>query len=140
MNNGLQLGLESAAVMQVIIALLNLRLEQLMGWQVEMERMPLLIREVHRVHAWFISATLLIFALLTWRFAGELSTGANALGIWLCAGIAGFWGLRTILQITYYSASHWRGNPGRTCIHVAALLIYAGFTTVYLAAAMLGGY
>jgi len=39
------------------------------------------------------------------------------------------------MQWFYYSASHWRGDTGRTVIHWALFLGYAGFAAVYFAAA-----
>ncbi len=127
--------IKAAAAMQFGIALLNLGLERLMGWREDMARMPLLIREVHRVHAWFISVALAIFAALTWHFAPEFAAGSNPVCRWLAGGIGIFWGVRTILQVAYYSSSHWRGRTGRTVIHVLLLFIYGGFTAVYLLAA-----
>jgi len=51
---------------------------------------------------------------------------------WLGAGIGVFWGIRTIFQVTYYSPSHWRGQPGRTAVHVLLLLCYGGMAVLYL--------
>lgn len=122
--------LRAAAAAQLGIALLNLALPKIMKWRDELNRMPLLIREVFHVHAWFISVTLVIFAVITWRFADEMTT--NAACRWLAAGIGLFWAFRTVLQLTYYSSSHWRGRPGRTAIHITLLLIYGGFAAVYV--------
>ena len=108
-NHSLSLALQAAAVLQFVIALVNLGLESILGWRAEMAQMPLLLREVHRVHSWFISVTVALFGLLTWRFAAELAAGGNPIGRWLVGGITIFWGLRTVLQVTYYSATHWRG-------------------------------
>ena len=118
-----------AAIGQALIAILNLYLVRLLHWEEPVARMPLLVREVFHVHAWFISITLTIFAVLTWRFAGDLSS--LALGRWLAGGIALFWGLRAILQVTYYSSEHWRGHPGPTAVHITLLIVYGGFTLVY---------
>ena len=98
--------LQSAAALQLGIALLNLFLVPLLKWKHALSQAPLLLREVFHVHAWFISISLTIFGLLTWRFAGELAAHTNALGGWLAAGIGIFWAIRTILQVTYYSSSH----------------------------------
>ena len=130
-SHSITLALQAAALMQFGIALVNLGLESILGWHNEMARMPLLLREVHRVHGWFISVTVAFFALLTWRFAAELAAGGNPIGRWLVGGIAAFWGLRTVLQVTYYSASHWRGKPGRTLLHLACLVAYGGLTLIY---------
>ena len=134
-NHSLSLALQAAALLQLVIALVNLGLENILGWRNEMAQMPLLLREVHRVHAWFISVTVGLFALLTWRFAAELAGGGNLIGRWLVGGIAVFWGLRTVLQVTYYSATHWRGKPGRTLLHLACLVAYGGLTLIYALAA-----
>ena len=126
--------LQIAGASQLGIALLNLFLARILGWKADLDRAPQLLREVFHVHAWFISLTLTIFAIMTWRFAAEMRT--NPACRWLAAGIGLFWALRTILQITYYSSSHWRGLPGRTLIHITLLLIYGGFAVLYLLTAL----
>ena len=69
----------AAAAGQVVIAVLNLFLARMMHWQEDLQRIPLLIREVFHVHSWFVSATLTIFGVLTWRFAREMAGGLNPL-------------------------------------------------------------
>jgi hypothetical protein len=131
--------LHTIAAAQIAIAVLNLFLVRLLKWEQELKAMPLLLREVFQVHAWFISVSLLIFGTMTWRFAAELAHGADAIGRWLCAGIGLFWGIRTVLQITYYSSSHWRGQTGRTAIHLGLLLAYGGMALIYLWAGLARG-
>jgi hypothetical protein len=127
--------LQVMAIAQVAIAVLNLFLVRLLGWRSEVMKMPLLLREVFYVHMWFISVTLVIFGVMTWRFAAEMSGGAAEIGRWLAGGIGLFWAARTVLQITYYSSSHWRGDPGRTTAHVLLLFVYGTFAATYLRAA-----
>ena len=127
--------LQFAAAFQLAIAALNLFLVPLLKWREDLARMPLLLREVFQVHAWFISITLAIFAAMTWRFASEMAVHANPVCQWLAASIGVFWGIRTVLQAGYYSSSHWRGQPGRTLAHVGLLMLYGGFAAVYLWAA-----
>jgi hypothetical protein len=129
----LPLALKIAASGQLAIAILNLFLVRLLNWNEDVARLPLLMREVFHVHCWFISVTLALFGVMTWRFAAEMSM--NPACRWLAAGIGFFWALRTVLQTTYYSSSHWRGQTGRTAIHIMLLLIYGGFAAVYLTAA-----
>src|SRR5205823_7424619 len=112
-----------AAMLQISVAALSLFLVPLLKWKQEVARMPLLLREVFQVHAWFISVTLTIFAVMTWRFAAEMAGGANPVCRWLAAGIGGFWAIRTVLQMAYYSSSHWRGQVGRTVAHVVLLMV-----------------
>jgi|ERR1051325_648273 hypothetical protein len=130
--------LQTAAALQLGIAVLNLFLVRLFRWQEALTRMPLLMREVFQVHAWFISVTLAIFGAITWRFAGQMAGGGNPLGRWLAAGIGMFWAIRTVLQVAYYSSSHWRGRPARLLAHVTLLVLYGGFAAVYLCCAFGG--
>ena len=124
--------LEIIAGLQIGIAILNLFLVPLLKWKEELARMPLLLREVFQVHVWFISITLTIFGVLTLRFGQELAAPTAPLARWLLAAIGSFWLIRTVLQVSYYSHSHWRGNLSRTIVHVGCLLLYGGFAAVYL--------
>ncbi len=131
----LEIALRIAAIAQFAVALLNLFLIRIMKWKPDLDRTPLLIREVFRIHVVFISITLSIFAVLTWRFAPELATAANPLAIWLATAIGMFWIVRSAMQWLHYSASHWRGNTARTLIHWALFLGYGAMAVVYFAAA-----
>src|SRR5205085_12253693 len=105
------------ASFQLAMAGLNLFLVRILGWHQDLARTPLLLRQVFQVHVWFISFTLVIFGVLTWRFAGEIATRANPACQWLAAGIGLFWMTRTLLQVIYYSSTHWRGRLDRTLVH-----------------------
>jgi hypothetical protein len=130
-----ELGLRAAAIVQIAIAILNLSLVRIMKWKPDLERMPLLIREVFHVHCFFISVTCAIFGVLTWRFAGDMASAANPLAIWLVAAIGSFWGIRSIMQWLHYSPSHWRGDAGRTLIHFLLFFGYGALAALYFAAA-----
>ena len=130
--------LQAAAVAHLVVALLNLSLVPILGCRDDLQRLPLLVREVFQVHLWFISFTLGIFALLTWRFAQGMASGSEPGLRWLAGAIGGFWALRTLLQVAFYSRSHWWGNTGRTLIHVACLGLYGGFAVLYFAACRTG--
>ena len=131
----LELGLRVAAVVQIAVATLNLALIRIMKWQPDLDRMPLLVREVFRIHCYFISVTLTIFGVITWRFAGEIAAAASPIGIWLAVGIGAFWVIRSAMQWLHYSPIHWRGDTPRTLIHFALFFGYGALATVYLAAA-----
>lgn len=135
----LTLALQTAAILQMGVAIINLGLARILHWEKEVENMSLLLRQVFQIHGWYISLTLAIFAVMTFRFAGEMAGGAHPALQWLSALIALFWGSRVILQFTHYSPSHWRGRPGRTIIHGLLILIYTSFTVTYLFAAMATG-
>src|SRR5438128_12040537 len=128
------LALRAVAVAQLAIAILNLFLIRIMNWKADLQRAPLLIREVFHIHCIFISLTLSIFGVLTWRFAGDIASAANPLGVWLAAAIGLFWIVRSLMQWLHYSSSHWRGNVGRTVIHWTLFLGYGAFAVVYFTA------
>ena len=124
--------LRIAAAAQLAIALLNLFLVPLLDWKADLDRMPLLLREVFHVHCWFISITLVMFGVMTLRFADAMAASSDGACRWLTAGIGLFWVIRAVLQVTYYSSSHWRGRPVRTAMHVALLATYGGLALVYM--------
>jgi hypothetical protein len=130
-----ELALRVVALAQFAVAIMNLFLIRMMKWKPDLERAPLIIREVFRIHVVFISITLSIFGALTWRFAHEIAHAASPLAIWLAVAIGLFWLVRSAMQWTHYSASHWRGDLLRTVIHWALFLGYGAMATVYLTAA-----
>jgi hypothetical protein len=131
----LELLLRLSAVAQVCVAVINFFTARLLKWRDPIERMPLLLRQVFWVHAWFVSLVLVLFGVMTWRFAPPMAAGSDAACAWLAAGMGIVWGLRTLAQVAYYSASHWRGNPGRTFIHWFLFVVYGGMSVSYLVAA-----
>src|SRR5947207_2837656 len=130
----LHIALRVAAIAQFTVAILNLFLIRIMKWKPDLDRAPLLIREVFRIHVVFISITLAIFAVLSWRFVHEIASAANPLAIWLAVAIGIFWLVRSVMQWSHYSSSHWRGDPLRMLIHWTLFLGYGAMAVVYLAA------
>ena len=131
----LETALRAVALAQFAVAILNLFLIRIMKWKPDLERAPLIIREVFRIHLVFISITLSIFGALTWRFAYEIARASSKLTIWLAVAIGLFWLVRTAMQWLHYSTSHWRGNSLRTLIHWTLFLGYGAMAAVYFAAA-----
>ena len=127
-----------AAAAQLAVAVLNLFLVRIMKWEESVARMPQLVREVFHVHAWFITITLVIFGVVTIRFAGELAAGTNDLGRWLAAGIGIFWLIRWLMQFFYYNSSHWRGKRTETIVHIVLIFLYGSLAGVYLLTAFQG--
>ncbi|MEM7387377.1 MAG: hypothetical protein AAF514_20760, partial [Verrucomicrobiota bacterium] len=81
------------AVGQLMVSVINLSLVRLLKWEEELKGLSLLMREVFHVHKWFITITLVIFGILTLRFAGEIAGGENELGVWLAVAIGIFWAI-----------------------------------------------
>ena len=132
----LDLALRGAAIAQFAVAILNLFLIRIMKWKPDLERAPLIIREVFRIHVVFISITLSIFGALTWRFAYEIANASSPLAIWLAVAIGLFWLVRSAMQWLHYSASHWHGNSLRTLIHWTLFVGYGAMAFIYFAAGL----
>lgn len=128
--------LRTTAAGQLIIAILATQMPRLLRWQEDIARMSLLVREVFLIHKFFLSYTLILFAVLTWRFAPDIAAGHNPLAAWLCAAIALFWGIRTVFQWTFYSREHWRGKPRETAIHWTLTIVYASWSSIYTISAL----
>ena len=67
----LMLLLRAAATLQLAVAVMNLFLVPLLKWKEVVARMPLLLREVFQVHAWFIETALRQAAVLPFRKKAE---------------------------------------------------------------------
>ena len=124
--------LQAAAVIQIGFSALNLFLVRLMKWQNALRSLPLLTREVFHAHSAFISLTLLLFGVLTLRFAGLMASGVEPFARWLSLAIGLFWTCRVVAQVGFYSSSHWRGHRAKTAVHIALLVIYGGLSAVYV--------
>jgi hypothetical protein len=132
----LEILLITAAALQAAVAVLNLFLPRIMKWRQDLDAVSLLLREVFQMHLWFISLILAIFAVMTWRYAAHMAVADSAeVYHWLAAAIGLFWGVRGVLQMTYYSSSHWRGIPKRLVAHITLIVIYGGMAAVYTIAA-----
>ncbi len=131
----LELWLRIVAAAQLALAALSLCLPRILKWKPDIDRMSPLVRDVFEIHSWFIALTLVIWAVLTWKFAAEMAHSPTLMSRWLCSAIGIFWGVRCVLQWTHYDSAHWRGNPSRTVIHWTLFFGYAAWTTVYFLAA-----
>ena len=127
----------AAAIGQLAIAVINLQLVRLLGWEDDLSKVSVLVREVFHVHKWFISIILVIFAVMTLRFSSELA-GGSEMGRWLAGCIGGFWATRTWMQWGFYSASHRKETCGRNAVHWILTICYGGAAVAYLAGAFLG--
>jgi len=126
------IALKIVAVLQLGVAVLNLFLTRLLKSQEDLDKMSLLPRQVFNVHSWFVSIMLVIFGVLTFRFADQMVSGQSEPALWIAAAAGIFWGIRTVIQMVYYSPSHWWGKTGRTVIHVVLLLVYGAMSATYL--------
>ncbi len=134
LDASLPLCLKLAAAGQLTVAALGVQIPRLLKWQTPIAQMPLLVREVFWVHTFFVALTCAIFGSITLRFAHDIAQPTHDLVRWFAASIGLFWGIRAVMQWSWYSSSHWRGLPAKTIAHWSLFLGYSAFAITYLLA------
>ena len=114
-----------AGFVQVAIAFANVFLPKKLNYRDNLSRVSPIIRQVFVVHSVYIVGVVLLFAGVTFGFAGELASG-HGLGRFLAAGMALFWLCRAPVQLLYYDASLRRTNRAGDVAFVTAALFLAG--------------
>ncbi len=93
-----------AGLVQVAVASANLFLPAKLKYRENLSRVSPIIRQIFFVHSVYIVGVVLLFAAVTFGFAGELASG-HGLGRFLAAAIAVFWLFRAPVQLLYYDAT-----------------------------------
>jgi hypothetical protein len=123
-----------AGLVQVAIAFANVFLPAKLKYRENLSRVAPIIRQIFLVHSIYIVGVVLLFAAVTFAFAGELASG-RGLGRFLAAAIATFWLARVPLQIFYYDTALRRAHRAGDVAMTLALLFLSG---TYAAAALVG--
>lgn len=113
-----------AGFVQVAIASANLFLPAKLKYGENLSRVSPIIRQIFVIHSIYIVGVVLLFAAVTFGFAGELASG-HGLGQFLAAAIAVFWLLRAPVQLLYYDATLRRENRWGDIAFTAAALFLA---------------
>ena len=116
-----------AGLVQVAIAFANFFLPAKLRYRENLSRVSPIIRQIFVVHSAYIVGVVLLFAALTFGFAGELASG-HGLGRFLAAAIGLFWLMRVPVQLLYYDATLRRGNRwGDVAFTAGALFLAAAY-------------
>jgi hypothetical protein len=116
-----------AGFVQVAIAFANVFLPKKLNYRDNLSRVSPIIRQVFVVHSVYIVGVVLLFAAVTFGFAGELASG-RGLGRFLAAAMALFWMCRAPVQLLYYDSSLRRTNRlGDLAFITAALFLAATY-------------
>jgi hypothetical protein len=116
-----------AGFVQLAIASANFFLPSKLKYRENLSRVSPIIRQIFVVHSVYIVGVVLLFAAVTFSFAGELASG-HGLGRFLAASIAVFWLFRAPVQLLYYDAALRRENRwGDIAFTVAALFLTATY-------------
>ena len=110
-----------AGLVQVAIAFANFFLPAKLRYRENLSRVSPIIRQIFVVHSAYIVGIVLLFAGLTFGFAGELASG-HGLGRFRAAAIALFGLMRGPVQLLYYDATLRRGNRWGDIVFTAGAL------------------
>ncbi|HKE34205.1 MAG TPA: hypothetical protein VKB66_03340 [Candidatus Acidoferrum sp.] len=111
-------------LVQVAVAFANLFLPAKLKYRENLSRVAPIIRQIFVVHSVYIVAVVLLFAVVTFGFAGELASG-RGLGRFLASAIAVFWLLRAPVQLLYYDAALRKENRWGDIAFTAGALFLA---------------
>ena len=109
------------------LALVHIIFPRYFRWQVELERISLVNRQMMIVHTFFIALTVFLMGLLCLTSATELVH--TSLGKKISLGLGIFWTVRLFVQFFGYSSELWKGKPFETTVHI----LFSGFW-LYLSA------
>jgi hypothetical protein len=98
-----------AAMIQMAIFLANFYLPFKLQYRKNISPMAPFFRQVFITHAAYIAGVVLLFSVITFAFAPELTSG-HGLGRFLSATLCVFWFIRIPLQLFYYDKSVRRAN------------------------------
>ena len=122
-----------AGLVQVAIAFTNFFLPRKLKYRENLARVSPIIRQIFVVHSIYIVGVVLLFAAVTFGFAGELA-GGRGLGRFLAVAIALFWLVRAPVQLFYYDAALRKENRwGDVAFTLGALFLAATYGAASLA-------
>jgi len=90
-----------AGGVQLAIAAANLEVARKLDYRTNLARLTPMVSQIFFVHAVYIVLVILWFGALCLLFATRLTSG-DPLARFLTGGLAAFWGLRAIIQLTVY--------------------------------------
>lgn len=126
MNPTLPFFIQLAGALQLITAAANFFLPAKLQYRENLVKVSPIIRQIFTIHALYIVLILVGFGLISLIFPKELC-GASPLGRFLCGFLAVFWGLRVVLQFTYYDSVVKKEHP-LGAIFFATVFLYLAVT------------
>jgi hypothetical protein len=121
-----------AGAVQLAIAAANLEVARQLDYRANLARLTPIVGQVFLAHAVYIVLVILWFGALCLIFARELASG-DPLARFLTGGLAAFWGLRAIIQLTFYDRQVRKHHRLQDVAFLAACALLTG---IFLAAAL----
>jgi len=121
-----------AGAVQLAIAAANLEVARKLDYRANLARLTPIVTQVFLAHAVYIVLVILWFGSLCLVFAKELASG-DPLARFLTGGLAAFWGLRAIIQLTFYDRQVRKDHRLEDVAFLAACALLTGiFLTAVL--------
>src|SRR5205823_264999 len=110
----------------------NLIVAKKLDYRANLARLTPIVGQVFLVHAAYIVLVIVLFGALCLIFSRRLATG-DPLARFLGGGLAAFWGLRAIVQLTLYDKQVRKENRVQDVAFLSACALLTG---IFLAAAV----
>ena len=121
-----------AGGVQLAIAAANLEVARKLDYRSNLARLTPMVSQIFLVHAVYIVLVILWFGALCLLFAARLVSG-DPLARFLTGGLAAFWGLRAIIQLTVYDRQVRKDHRLQDVAFLAACTLLTG---IFLTAAL----
>src|SRR5215213_841752 len=104
----MELHLNIAGVLLIVLALLHLIFPMYFKWKIELSGLSHINREMMYVHTFFIGLTVMLMGILCITSSSEIA--GTLLGRKIAFGFGIFWIVRLVIQFFGYSSVLWRGK------------------------------
>ena len=117
---------------QLVIAAANLEVARKLDYRANLARLTPMVGQIFVVHAVYIVLVILWFSALCLVFAARLASG-DPLARFLTGGLAAFWGLRAVIQLSLYDKQVRKDHRPQDVAFLAACALLTG---IFLAVAL----
>ena len=129
----LPMAIHLACGLHLFVASANFILPGILRYRENLAKVSPIIRQIFRVHAFYIVFVLIGFGVICLWFPGELC-GPNPLGRFVSGFLAVFWSVRVVVQLRVYDQTTREEHPFGNFVFSAVFLYLAA---VFVAATLL---
>ena len=129
----LLLHLRIVGIIMAVLVVVNVQVPRRFNWRDEMSQLSLLNRQIFQAHAVFLVLLLAQFSALLLLCTPDLLQPTR-LSRAALIGLTTFWGLRMVMQWSFYSPAIWRGHRFNTVMHYVFSATWIYVTAVFGAA------
>ena len=126
----MELQLKIIGLILMGMALLHAIFPKYFQWQLELQSLSLINRQLMYVHTFFIALIVFLMGFLCLSSAPEIV--ATTFGRKISLGLGFFWLCRLLIQFFGYSPALWRGKTFETIVHIVFSLLWAYLSVVFI--------